>query len=105
MSGQNPPVLPASPDESYDFLLEDGIRPESMSELDMYKAVAARLYLERRGAICWNCDSANIKFLGKWRSDDDWVDRAVECQNCGATWTDVYTLSSVTNMVLPEEKS
>jgi hypothetical protein len=106
MSNQNPPVEPATPEESYDFLLSnDDIKPSGMTELDIYKATIGRRYIETGAARCLNpdCGSADIP-AGEYNADGDWVAFKITCNDCGTEWEDVYLIKCVTNIVLPDEQ-
>lgn len=50
-------------------------------------------YVKRSGAHCPNCESANIEADGDINSDGDWMSSQIHCNDCGADWEDVYTLS------------
>ena len=57
-------------------------------------------YLESGGSKCPNCDSTSITGCGPVEMDDGaWQN--VECEDCGATWTDTYTLTGIMNYEKP----
>ena len=96
-------IEPTSSEESYDFLIgNDDIKPSDMSELEIYKATAARRYVEDGGAYCWNCDSNDIE-ASSYDAEGNVVIFRVKCLDCGATWGDVHTLTGTVDMLLPEE--
>jgi len=54
-------------------------------------------YIKSGGSKCPVCDSTSITGCGSIELDDGaWQN--VECENCGATWTDIYTLTGITDL-------
>ena len=65
--------------------------------------ISQKEYVDYKGSICPNCRSHNIS-AGDRESDCDTIWVNVECSNCGAYWTEYYTLSGYDNLEIPKEK-
>ena len=50
-------------------------------------------YVKDGGVKCPACSSRYITGTGNSNADGDWHSETVECESCGATWDDIYTLS------------
>jgi hypothetical protein len=59
------------------------------------------LYLKYRGTRCPFCRSDDIS-NGDSNTDDNWHAISVTCDTCGATWDDVYVLSSLEKIEQPD---
>jgi len=59
-------------------------------------------YLARRGKFCPYCESRNIDVTGMSDHDGDGATYEVECDECGALWNDVYTLSGIEEVSPPK---
>lgn len=59
-------------------------------------------YLQHGGSRCLFCKSADIT-SSSYEADGDWVAFNVTCDECGATWQDIHTLTSVANLKGPEK--
>mgnify|MGYP001431037784 CR=1 FL=1 len=60
----------------------------------------ASLYLKYRGGFCPYCRSPDMEG-GSGDTDDNWHAADVTCNNCGATWQDIYTLNRINNAQSP----
>ena len=60
-------------------------------------------YLAAKGGKCLLCKSTDIEGTGTGNTDDDWHSESVRCNNCGAEWDDIYTLSDVDLTGGPED--
>lgn len=92
---------PGSVDELPDDvkILEDddlGATPLSDDEVE------EDLYVKNSGSYCPNCQSTELEGIGEINADGDWMSSEIKCNNCGARWTDIYTLSGYDNLEVPE---
>lgn len=51
-------------------------------------------YLAHGGQYCPVCGSSELD-TGAFRADENYAWRSVGCENCGASWEDVYTLTFI----------
>ena len=58
-------------------------------------------YLAGGGGQCPNCGSDAIEGTGQHEYDSDWNSYSVECNDCKATWDDLFSLSGYDNLVMP----
>jgi hypothetical protein len=54
-------------------------------------------YAERQGAVCPVCGSKNI-VAGNGETRSDIRTENIDCNGCGASWTDIFTLSGYDNL-------
>lgn len=54
-------------------------------------------YLEDVGNICPFCQSNDLQ-CSRIEVDSGGAGQDIECGGCGATWTDLYTLSDIVNI-------
>jgi hypothetical protein len=70
------------------------------------KLVASRYeeeYLVYSGSRCPVCKTENIMGCGGIEVDGDTCSQEVMCNECEATWSDVYNLVGIDNLEVPEE--
>ena len=57
-----------------------------------------KLYLKSHGRICPHCGGNDVETTGTVDTDSDWHKEEVGCNDCKATWDDVYTLQGFENV-------
>ena len=62
-----------------------------------------RKYLEKSGGRCPFCESKNIT-SGRIEADGPVAWAEIECEGCGASWQDVWTLTDITKAKDKEDK-
>jgi len=62
---------------------------------------AKKEYIESSGAKCPFCESDNFD-CGRPQIDAGGAGQDIMCKNCGASWTDLYTLTEIINIEFPE---
>ena len=67
-----------------------------------FKAIEAR-YLALGGKYCPNCQSESI-VAGPAEVDGKMAYTEVECEECHATWQEVFTLTGIDNLNVPEKQ-
>lgn len=63
-----------------------------------------KTYLKHDGVGCLNCMSRAMKPVSRPRQKGFFVYHMIRCRDCGASWTDIYELSRVTDVELPKKK-
>ncbi len=65
--------------------------------------ITKQSYLRGGGGNCLFCHSTDMAG-DKLKADGSWMSNDIECNNCGATWTDVFNLGDVTDIKLPTKE-
>jgi len=60
-------------------------------------------YVIHNGNLCPNCRSRNINAFPP-ETQDFGIDVRTECECCGATWTETYSLIGYDNLEIPSKK-
>ena len=60
-----------------------------------------KTYLEKAGVRCLNCGSYDIEG-GSITVDEGGASQDVSCLECYSTWTDLYVLTDVVNILFTE---
>ena len=55
-------------------------------------------YKLESGAKCPVCRSEDVRSTDQLEHQGEWVSQDVVCNNCGASWTDEFTLSGFNNL-------
>ena len=63
-------------------------------------AAMAAAYI-KSPARCLHCNSENLKITSS-DSDSNYIDQNILCGSCGSSWKDCYTLSHVSDILIPE---
>ena len=58
-------------------------------------------YIEAAGSFCINCGGGNIS-AGRVESEGREAWQPVQCYDCGSEWNDIFRLTGVADIVLPE---
>lgn len=66
------------------------------------KPLTSKQYLEEGGGKCPNCHSSNITADVVQVDAEAWAE--VTCDDCKATWQDVYKLMGYDNLQIPEKE-
>ena len=64
----------------------------------MPEILTSKKYAENSGRYCPLCGSENLTGYDK-NSDSSIIWQDMECDNCGAAWSDVYKLSGYTDLL------
>ena len=63
------------------------------------KTMTEAEYVDRGGNSCPACGSDKISTRGQVETDCALAWQKVECEGCGASWTDAYVLSGYSDLV------
>jgi hypothetical protein len=63
----------------------------------------AQAYVDGGNSCCPWCDSEQIQGCGGVEVDDGIASQKIDCLNCSAMWTDIYTLTSISYFKNGEE--
>lgn len=61
-------------------------------------------YLIYNGSKCPECGAVDLEDGAGHNADRDWILIGVTCNACGATWDDIFTLSSYDNLQVSKKK-
>lgn len=94
-------VICANHDDLTEFCRKEDIEPMEFVVLNSEDELKEK-YLRTEGLLCPVCNSNDLE-TGSKNYDTRYHWQSIECQGCGATWDDVYTLTGMENFVRGEK--